>query len=313
MDVPGWPDVFRGSVAVAAGLTTWGRLRGRGYRRLFPDVYARRRDEPPSFALRSRAAARLVEGRGVLSGYSAAELLGASCAPPGAPVEVTLLDGGRFRPRPGLLVHRDRIAPGELRTVGDVTVTYPIRTAFDLARRLELVEAVVAVDRLANQCRFNPDLLLHFLVHYRRARGNNRVCEVLAHAERYSGSPMETRLRMLLVQAGLPRPKAQWVVQDPVARTAVWLDLAYPQLRIGIEYDGDEHTRPDQVLRDIGRGTRLLDRDWLIYRYTKNEIRTQGQLIVDEVTRARERRTIALSRAAESNGAPFTGGRRGRA
>jgi hypothetical protein len=37
----------------------------------------------------------LVAGRGVVSGYSAAELLGASCAPFGAPAEVTLLHGRR--------------------------------------------------------------------------------------------------------------------------------------------------------------------------------------------------------------------------
>ncbi len=52
---------------------------------------------------------------------------------------------------------------------------------------------------------------------------------------------METRLRLLLVRAGLPRPQVQWVVQDEVAREAVWLDLAYPEHMIGIEYDGAEH------------------------------------------------------------------------
>jgi very-short-patch-repair endonuclease len=221
-------------------------------------------------------------------------------------------DGGRGRERPGLLVHRDRIAPGEVVRVGDVVVTHPVRTAWDLARRLDLVEAVVAVDRLANHRRFNPDLVLNFPVHYPRARGNNLVYEVLAHAERYSGSPMESRLRMLLVLAGLPRPAAQYAVQDPAARTAVWLDLAYPDLRIGIEYDGEEHTAPDRVLRDIGRGTRLLDRDWWVYRYTKHEIRQQPELIVEEVARARERRSVALGGAPGSDGVPFSGARRGR-
>ena len=40
MSVPGWPEVFRGSVAVAAGLVTAARLRGPSFQRLFPDVYA---------------------------------------------------------------------------------------------------------------------------------------------------------------------------------------------------------------------------------------------------------------------------------
>jgi very-short-patch-repair endonuclease len=307
--VVGWPEVFRGSRAVAAGLTTWSRLRGPRFQRLFPDVYAPAGEVPDPFRRLSLAAARLVGERGVLSGYSAAELLGARCAPRGAPAEVTLLDGGRFREHPGLLVHRDRITAGERVRVGEVGVTHPVRTAWDLARRLDLVDAVVAVDRLADHCRFNPDLVLDFPVHHPRARGNNRVYEVLAQAERYSGSPMETRLRMLLVLAGLPRPRAQWVVQDPVARTAVWLDLAHPELRIGIEYDGEDHTTPGRVLRDIGRSTRLLARDWLVYRYTEHEIREQPELIVEEVTRARERRAIALTPPSGSDGVPLTGAR----
>jgi hypothetical protein len=68
---------FRGSLAVAAGLTTWGRLRGPRFRRLFPDVYSPADDQPPDLRLRSLGAFRLIEGRGVLAGYSAAVLLDA--------------------------------------------------------------------------------------------------------------------------------------------------------------------------------------------------------------------------------------------
>jgi hypothetical protein len=78
--VPGWPTVFRGSDAVRAGLVTPGRLRGPGFLRLFPDTYVRRRGEPPGLAERSCAAYLYARGRGVLSGYSAAELLRASSA-----------------------------------------------------------------------------------------------------------------------------------------------------------------------------------------------------------------------------------------
>ena len=106
------------------------------------------------------------------------------------------------------------------------------------------------MDRLANAHRFNPDLLLNFGVHYRGARGNDRIPEVLALATPYSGSSMETRLRMLIIDAGLPRPQVQWVVQDERARTAIWLDLAWPEHKIGIEYEGEVHASPEVVLRD---------------------------------------------------------------
>jgi hypothetical protein len=62
-------------------------LRGRRYRRLFPDVYAPAALDP-DLALRARAAGLLVTGRGVVAAYAAAELLGASSGPADALVDV---------------------------------------------------------------------------------------------------------------------------------------------------------------------------------------------------------------------------------
>ena len=226
----------------------------------------------------------------MLSGYSAAVLYRADCAPtPDVPAEVTVPGGGQ-RAHPGLAVRRDRLAPRETGPgQGGVRCTSPLRTAYDLARLDDRVEAVVGVDRLANAHRFNPDLLLHFGAHYRGARGNDRIPEVLARATPYAGSPMETRLRLLIVDAGLPRPQVQWVVQDELARTAVWLDLAWPEYKIGIEYEGEVHATPEVVLRDAGRYTRLVDRDWRIYRYTKYDVHSERERIVAELARARQR------------------------
>lgn len=284
--VPGWPTAFRGSAAVAAGLVTRDVLRGPGFQRLFPDIYIAAPPElPPTLGLRSHAAYRLVEGRGALSGYSAAEILGASCGPKNAPAEVTVPGGGQ-RSHPGLLVHRDHLTYTEVVRRNGLWVTSPQRTAFDLARGGDLVEAVVAVDALARKGKFNPDLLLLLSVRYRGCRGNDSIPDVLAHVDRAAGSPMESRLRMLIVQAGLPRPQVQWVVQDQAERRAVWLDMAYPDHMIGIEYEGEGHATTEAVLRDVGRYTRLVDKGWRIYRYTKYEIYGEADRIVAELTRA---------------------------
>jgi very-short-patch-repair endonuclease len=287
--VPGWPVAFRGSAALAAGLVTPGVLRGKRFARLFPDTYITAPDDgTPDLELRSLAAYRYVEGKGVLSGYSAAEILGASCGPRAAAAEVTVPHRGQ-RGHAGLIVHRSHLFPGEIVQVKGVEATSPVRTAYDLARRGDLVEGVVAVDRLANVHRFNPDLLLNFSARYHGFRGNELVPIVLAHADRRAGSPMETRLRLLIVQAGLPKPEVQWVVPDELTRTAVWLDLAWPDLMIGVEYEGEHHTEPGQALRDVGRYTGLVDKGWRIYRYTKVEIRRHPDRIVDQLTRARAR------------------------
>jgi very-short-patch-repair endonuclease len=286
--VPGWPVAFRGSAAVKAGLATWDVLHGPQYLRVFPNTYVGAPDGAPGLRLRSRAAYRYVEGRGVVAGYSAAELLGASCGRPDGPAEVIVWKG-RQRDHPGLLVYRGRVEPDEIVEVDGIRMTSPLRTAFDLARRGDLVHRVIAVDALANTRGFQPDFLLQFAARYRGVRGNQDVAAVLANADRRAGSPMETRLRLVLVCGGLPRPQVQWPVQDPAARTALWLDLAYPDHMIGIEYDGMVHTGPEAVLRDIGRHTALLDQGWQVYRYTKHDVLRRPDRIVTQIRRAMER------------------------
>ena len=286
--VPGWPVAFRGSAAVAAGLVTPDRLRGPNYRRLFPNTYipSLPPGRTPDLALRSHAAYRHVQGRGVLSGYSAAEILGARCGPRDAPAEVTA--SGNQRIHPGLLVHRDRLAPGETQLIGDIRVTTPLRTAFDLARWHELVEGVVAVDALAHLAGFSPDALLPLVERYPRARGNRRIAKVAAAADARAGSPMQSRLRMAILRAGLPRPQVRHPVTG-VAGQVVWLDLAYPQHLVGVEYEEGDPVRPGRVLSDAGRYTRLVDQGWRIYRYTSWDVHHDQPRIVDELTRALNR------------------------
>ena len=286
--VPGDPTAFRGTTAIAAGLVTPAVLRGPRYLRLFPDTYVRRGDEPPNLSVRSRAAGVYVAGRGVVSGYSAAELLDASCAPADAPAEVTVPDGGQ-RAHPGLLVHRDALAPDEVDRRCGVDVTTGPRTAYDLVRRLapdDPVEAVVALDALARVGRFPPDRVLSLAERYPGARGRRALAGSVDLADARSGSPMETRLRLILVQRGLPRPQAQYPVLDDRRRRAVWLDLAYPEHRIGIEYEGGDHIRPERVLRDAGRYTWLVDDGWRMYRFTKYEVYREPDEIAATVDRA---------------------------
>lgn len=286
--VPGWPAAFRGTTAIAAGLVTPGALRGPRFLRVFPDTYVRRRPEPPDLELRSRAAALYVAGRGVLSGYSAAEMLGASCGPRDSPAEVTIPEGVQ-RSHSGLLVHRGSLAPDEIRRDDAAPATTPLRTAYDLARRLaphDRIEAVVALDALARVGRFAPAEVLGVSARYPRARGRRTLPDVVPLADARSGSPMETRLRLILVLRGLPRPEAQYPVLDDRRRRAVWLDLAYPEHRIGIEYEGADHTRPERVLRDAGRYTWLVDEGWRMYRFTKYQVYREPDEIAEVIVRA---------------------------
>lgn len=273
---------FRGSVAVARGWVTRGQLRGPGFVRLFPDIYVRA-SVTITPRIRAEAAFLLVERcGGVLAGYSAAELLGASCGAWNAPAEV--LVPGHIRSRAGLLVRRGAAAD-DVVSAGGCRVTSPRRTARDLARRLDLREAVVAVDALAYRHGFDPAEVVPGPV-------TRRVAAVVALTNRLAESPMETRLRLTLLFGGLPVPHVQYRLVERglvVAR----FDLAYPGAKLAIEYDGEEHEDELDRQRDIRTG-RL---GWYTARFTKHEIRAERSLVaaVVDLLRHRENRDATVA------------------
>lgn len=285
-DVPGWPTVFRGSWAVRAGLLSPAQVKGVRFHRVYPDVYVPA-GTVLSLRVRAQAAYLHMQQRGVVSGYAAAELHGAGCAPGADTVPDVTVPGGGIRVPSGLRLHRDTLREDEVTAVDGMAVTTPRRTAFDLARwATSLNEAVAAVDRLANHCAFGPAEILQLDWVHPALRGCARLPEVVDLADYRSGSRPETLLRLLLHDSGLPPPEVQWVVQDVVAKEAVWIDLAYPRQQVGIEYEGAPHVEADQVLRDIARTTMLTDRGWRMLRFTRSDLFRRPEYIVATVGRA---------------------------
>jgi len=272
---------FRGSAAVAAGLLTRGVLRGPRFQRLFPDVYAPA-ELTDDLVLRSRAAGVLVAGRGVVAGYSAAELLGASSGPPGGPAEVLLTTPHRQSYQcDGLRVHRDRIEPEEITRVGGIAVTTPERTAFDLARWAPtLTERVTAVDALAHHRGVDLADVRVLRNRHLGAHHGGEVAGVLRLVDRRAASPMESRARMALVLAGLPP-----AVQHPVVIRGrrYYLDLAYPDLRIAVEYDGADHRTQERARRDLEREAALVSAAWRVLRFDAHVVLFAPERIVAAV------------------------------
>ncbi|HTF52707.1 MAG TPA: DUF559 domain-containing protein [Pseudonocardia sp.] len=266
---------FRGSEAVAAGWVAPGVLRGPRFQRLFPDVYLAAH-VPADLRARARAASLLVAWRGgVVAGWAASELLAANCAPRDAPVDV-LVDFN-VRAQPGLRVRRGAAAPAEVRERDGCPVTSFLRTAYDLGRWAELVDAVVAVDALAARAGFAPGELLTLRERSPRAWGSGRLDRVVELADPAAESAMETRLRLLLVLGGLPAPSVQYPVVDArelLGRVA----LAYPDASVGIEYDGDSHR--ETFGTDRRRDVAMAAAGWTILRFTSADVlRTPAQTL----------------------------------
>ncbi len=164
--------------------------------------------------------------------------------------------GSWRRPRAGCLIREITVAPDDLELVGGALVTTPLRTAFDCARWLSLVEAVVVADALAHAGLITPGGFLAYANAHRGLRGVVQAGQVAALTEPRTDSPMESRLRVLLISSGIGVPVAQFEVRSAAGVFVARADFAYPEQRIVIEYDGALHwkqRRADDRRRDAMR------------------------------------------------------------
>jgi hypothetical protein len=218
----------------------------------------------------STVAAWLWTGRrGVIAGRAAAALHGAKWVDPSTPVDVI---AEHTRRRDGVAVHEERIAPDEITHVGELPVTTPVRTAFDIARHLPRDVAVVHLDALAAATGVTPADVLLLAQRYRGARGIRRARVALALMDGGAQSPGETRLRLTLIDDGLPAPRTQIRVSD--GHNEAFIDMGYDEPMVGLDYEGAHHSQNrGQYVYDIGRAD-LIDREgWFDIRVVKEHSR----------------------------------------
>ncbi|MBX7448479.1 hypothetical protein GR927_10795 [Mycolicibacterium sp. 3033] len=253
--------VILGGEAVRAGVATRHELR-RDYTTLYRGVFVRRGVE---VTLRDRAVgAWLATGRkGAIAGVAAAGLHGAPWVDVDVPVDVM---GVKCRPREGIVVHTDVLTADQITRVGGLPVTTRVRTAFDLGRQLERTEALQRLDALMWNQRFDTAEVVELADRSPRVQGIAQLRELLPLIDGGAASPRESALRLALHDNGFPRPETQYPVLDG-SRPLAFLDLAYPEYGVAVEYDGDHH-RKDRTtyVKDIARLRMLEQRGWIVVR-----------------------------------------------
>jgi hypothetical protein len=253
-------EPFVGTEALARGALTRHELQ-RWHRRMLPDVYAPRDGEP---SLRDRTvAAWLWSGRrGVIAGNAAAALHGADWVDATIPIEMIWNHG---RPPAGLVVRNEALGDDEVTKVCGIPVTTRTRTAFDLARHLPRGEAVARLDALKRATAFKADAVLLLAERYPGTRGLKSLRTALPLVDAGAASPKETWLRLLLIDAGLPRPTTQLVVVESRGRRLRTLDMGWEDFMVGAEYDGDQHrTDRPQYAKDVRVKRKLAEFGWKV-------------------------------------------------
>jgi very-short-patch-repair endonuclease len=272
---------FTTAQARDAGVTR-GELHGPSYRRVVHGVYVTA-DTPDTTEIRARAIG-LVLPRGAVVGYRSAAWLHRADVRDrrDSHVEVIGQRGDQIRIN-GIRATSALLAPDDVTVVFDVPVTSRTRTAFDLARNPDLVEAVVGVDAMLNRGGAELGDLREYVASHRKWPNVRAADAALRHAEPLSQSPMESRQRMRLVLAGLPRPRAQAPVPDE-AHPFAFIDNGYEQWKVGADYDGEPHQ--DTWRHDLERQEKIRDHGWWHRRYTKLHIMHGWAQMVEQVSAA---------------------------
>lgn len=235
-------------------------LDGPGYRRLLYGVLVAA-DVPDSPQLRAEAVLLCFFGSAFASHATAARVWSLPVnLPPGEHVTVPEV-GHRLR-RTGVTCH--------VRPAAEVAVVDGIRVStlpdlfVELASLLPLVELVVAGDWMVRRRGVRPKQLIA-TARQAGGRAGALARRAAAYVREGVDSPMESRLRMLLVLAGIPEPEINLQIRTVDGEVLRRYDLSWPGVRVIVEYDGRHHIeRVEQWEADLTRREAIDDSAWRI-------------------------------------------------
>ncbi len=231
----------------------------------------------PPVAVSGVAAARLWELEGIDS-----------------PVVEVTVPPGRSGRHVGVVTRRRVLAETEMTTRFDIPVTTVPRTLLDLAGCVPVGVVATAFDDAIVRRLVTAEGVAAYLAHRPGRRPGQGVLRGLVEDRRgedaTSESVGELRVHRWLVKAGLPPPVRQHRVV--VAGVARRLDLAYPDLRIAIEFQGFRHhgRARGRFDADQRRLTELALAGWLVVLVTS--VMSEAE-VVGLVRRARTARGAA--------------------
>jgi hypothetical protein len=259
-------------------------------RRLTRGVYAKDLRDT-GFEARVRAVMVAVGPRVAASHFTAARLLG-GVVPHRSALHVTSPLSKRVQ-RVGVISHRSRRS---IRTtsVRGLCVTTGTQTFLDLAAMLDLVDLVVLGDSLVACGASTLEDLLSGAAGWRGTGVANarRVANLVRGSV---ASPMETRLRLLMVLAGLPEPTVDHRLYDADGRLTYRLDLAYPHCKLGIEYDGRHHAETDeQWNHDLRRREDFDGSGWRLVIVNGQQFYRDPGAVLDRIVAAARQQGLSL-------------------
>ncbi len=263
-----------------AGLTL-SSLTSQAWQRIGPELYRwNELSEDPWLTL--TALRNMLPPEAIFAGATAAWLHGLDLEPTD-PVEVAVPPSSGLRSRAGLIVRRCSIPSSEVVSIRGLRAAALPLTLAGLCLHRRDVEALVAID-MAVRLRLTDSAALGKYANGSNGRPGTARLRSLALLAAPAESPMETRLRWLLIHAGLPHPRVQTNLHEGDVRFVGRADLYYPEARLVIEYDGGNHR--DRMVDDNRRQNLLTNAGYRVLRFTGADIHNRADVVVAQVQAA---------------------------
>ena len=296
--------LFTTAEAKALGMTR-DQLSGKAVRRLVRGVYVDARTPRTEDQIRDAVELRCPEA--VWIGLVAVELwglptplatppprVGVPQPPPNPeanlPHVLLAVDNHRRTPRQGFLISVGRYEQADVAVVAGRRLLRPAALLLWLARDRALEDLVAIGDAALRRNVMTVSDLDMVLERNPQHPGAGRCRAARDLLDRRSKSPMESRLRVAFVLAGLPRPEVNrmvtWAPPGYVGGevdTLGELDLAWPEAKVGVEYDGIDHAHPRARSNDHAKRKLFKRYGWEIVPVTAWDYFNRLDSVIEEV------------------------------
>lgn len=190
----------------------------------------------------------------------------------------------------GVVGHKVQLIGGDWVELFGLPVAAPARVFCELAALVSMPELVAVGDYIIHW-RFplaSREQLELAVARFPGQKGRGRLAAALGLLDERAESPQESITRTILVSAGLREMVCNHTVT--IDGTRLRIDLAFVELKVAVEYQGDYHRETEQWRRDMTRRSILTSAGWLVLEINADDLRNPVELI------ARVRRALETQR-----------------
>jgi hypothetical protein len=186
--------------------------------------------------------------------------------------------------RAGVQLHFRDVAPSEITDLDGLQVVSVLQAIRECAPILDRIRLVSIVDNALHQ-KLITLAELHGLI---AALGQQPAVKWLRLCRIGTESPSETRVRLILVDAGLEPDHLQYIVFTEGGFQVARLDMAWTRggARVGLEVDSAWHDRPKALYRDRDRLNDTNGLEWDVRRVTARDAHRRPGYIQHQVRQA---------------------------